>query len=445
MQEDSPRPVGARRSPYGANPTLGRHGNRARQEILDAARGLFAERGFHATSVEAIGEASGRSGAAVYQYFEGKGDLFGVLVRELTADVLHQARALGEMERLAPGPAALGEVQRRIGLLSDVVNRHATTFLQWPFAEASEPALRGSAAGFMDSFAHALSPALANAGVPAENRRGLALAMGATALWSRLTQAARAPEVDPGRLDAVLARVAYLALFPLGSLTAPGHDATPGGAPEYVRRPAVAHRPADPGVVPGVRRTITARSRPTMDRIAAAATTVFRRNGFHGTSLGDVAAEAGVSHGSVYTYWPDRSSLFSTLAHRAAVALGDHIESARTGFATAEDGRAWLASWLDVICAHGAVLHIWTHEVLSDEDLGPAARQMEEYVYSFLDGLLRSAPTAGLVDELPARLVQWSLLTDVPYSLSVQTGQVPLPQLRDALGRLLLRGLFGLR
>ena len=32
--------------------------------------------------MESIGEATGRSGAAVYQYFEGKAEIFGIFLRE---------------------------------------------------------------------------------------------------------------------------------------------------------------------------------------------------------------------------------------------------------------------------------------------------------------------------------------------------------------------------
>ncbi|HEY0486905.1 MAG TPA: TetR/AcrR family transcriptional regulator [Mycobacteriales bacterium] len=436
-------PDGIRRPPYGANPALGRHGTRARREILDVARRLFGERGYHGTSVEAIGAASGRSGAAVYQYFEGKGDLFRVLVAELADEVLAEARALGSMPWVEAGHAGLDELQARIRRLSAVVDRHATTLLAWPFAEASEPVLDGSSVRFLNEYRAAVRPVLVRAGVPEDQVGPLALAIGSLVHSAHCTLAERTPDMDPARVDAVVARVVYLALFPRDSL---GPDAEVAGErPEPPRppRPAGSRPGPDPAVEPGVRRRITARSRPTLERIAAAATIAFCRNGYRGTTLNDVAAEAGVSHGSVYTYWPDRGSLFSTLAHRAAVALSDHIEAARPGFASPEEGRAWLSGWLDVMCTHGAVFHVWTHEVVGDERLGPLAREMTAYVSSFFSALLRSAPAAGSLDELPAYLVQWSLLTDLPYTLSVQLGGMSRAELTGALERLVLRGLLG--
>jgi AcrR family transcriptional regulator len=53
-----------------------------REQILDTAATLFAERGFHGVSVHDIGSACGISGPAIYKHFAGKDD---VLTTSLTA------------------------------------------------------------------------------------------------------------------------------------------------------------------------------------------------------------------------------------------------------------------------------------------------------------------------------------------------------------------------
>lgn len=55
--------------------------NRA-AKVLDAARRLFYERGFHAVTVDEIGEAAGATGAALYRYFAGKEELLSTLFDE---------------------------------------------------------------------------------------------------------------------------------------------------------------------------------------------------------------------------------------------------------------------------------------------------------------------------------------------------------------------------
>ncbi len=53
-----------------------------RQQILDTAATLFAERGFHGVSVHDIGTACGISGPALYKHFVSKND---ILTQALTA------------------------------------------------------------------------------------------------------------------------------------------------------------------------------------------------------------------------------------------------------------------------------------------------------------------------------------------------------------------------
>jgi AcrR family transcriptional regulator len=50
--------------------------------ILDAARVLFYERGFHAVAVDEIGEAAGATGAAIYRYFANKEEILSTLFDE---------------------------------------------------------------------------------------------------------------------------------------------------------------------------------------------------------------------------------------------------------------------------------------------------------------------------------------------------------------------------
>ncbi|MCW3040419.1 MAG: TetR/AcrR family transcriptional regulator, partial [Solirubrobacterales bacterium] len=48
-------------------------------KILAAALRLFHERGFHAVSVDEIGEAAGATGAAIYRHFTGKEEILATL------------------------------------------------------------------------------------------------------------------------------------------------------------------------------------------------------------------------------------------------------------------------------------------------------------------------------------------------------------------------------
>jgi AcrR family transcriptional regulator len=57
-------------------------GAQRRLAILAAARELFREKGFRATSLDEIGARAGISGPAIYRYFKSKHDLLSVLLEE---------------------------------------------------------------------------------------------------------------------------------------------------------------------------------------------------------------------------------------------------------------------------------------------------------------------------------------------------------------------------
>lgn len=63
-----------------------RAGQRTRQEILDAAERLLAERGYHAVSVNDIAEAAGCAKASVLYHFGAKIDILAALMEPVVAD-----------------------------------------------------------------------------------------------------------------------------------------------------------------------------------------------------------------------------------------------------------------------------------------------------------------------------------------------------------------------
>ncbi|SEH89605.1 DNA-binding transcriptional regulator, AcrR family [Mycolicibacterium rutilum] len=68
--------------------TLSAKGRQTREAIEQAARKLFAERGFHGTTLGDITSAAGRSPAAFYRYFADKEDLLAVLAESFLHEVV---------------------------------------------------------------------------------------------------------------------------------------------------------------------------------------------------------------------------------------------------------------------------------------------------------------------------------------------------------------------
>jgi TetR/AcrR family transcriptional regulator, mexJK operon transcriptional repressor len=71
--------------------------------------------------------------------------------------------------------------------------------------------------------------------------------------------------------------------------------------------------------------------------ILDAATTLFLRNGYLGTSMDEIAAQAAVSKQTVYKHFADKESLFTAIVTAAVDAAGDPVHDEATALADSDD------------------------------------------------------------------------------------------------------------
>lgn len=64
-----------------------------RQQIIEVAAELFAERGFHGVSIYDLGAAMGTSGAALYKHFASKDALLGAMLVDISERLLSEGEA----------------------------------------------------------------------------------------------------------------------------------------------------------------------------------------------------------------------------------------------------------------------------------------------------------------------------------------------------------------
>lgn len=77
--------------------TLTPKGRQTRRAIEQAARKLFAERGFHGTTLADITSAAGKSPAVFYRYFADKEDLLAALAESFLHDIVAPSGASVEL------------------------------------------------------------------------------------------------------------------------------------------------------------------------------------------------------------------------------------------------------------------------------------------------------------------------------------------------------------
>jgi AcrR family transcriptional regulator len=110
---------------------------RRREQLLDVALELFAEKGYHQTSMNEIAEAAGVTKPVLYQHFESKEQLYLQLLRDVSiqmADAVLKATAQadGPREQVEKGFEAVfefvGEKPARFGILFAEATRRESEF-----------------------------------------------------------------------------------------------------------------------------------------------------------------------------------------------------------------------------------------------------------------------------------------------------------------------------
>jgi AcrR family transcriptional regulator len=82
-------------------PALRERYDRRERAIVDAAASVFAQRGFHATSIEDLVEATGLARGGLYHYIGSKQQLLFRVFEELMAPLLDRAREILEADETA--------------------------------------------------------------------------------------------------------------------------------------------------------------------------------------------------------------------------------------------------------------------------------------------------------------------------------------------------------
>jgi AcrR family transcriptional regulator len=299
--------------------------------------------------------------------------------------------------------------------MMDLLARHKGTFLMWAPVQFTEPGLAEIGRRNLSRYQGFIVERLAAAGAHPPTPTTVPVGILAIVQWSYFDFLARHPDVSRRRLEHALAVILhrYLLAPPGGLEPAPAAGADPDELPSIPLGDAM-----------GLRRPVTARGVDTVQRILLAAADRFRAAGYHGTSLTDIAATAGVSHGSVYTYWADRDALFATLAQDAVSSVEVRAGALAAALQTRDGLAGWLEGWVSMLGTHGPVLYVWTHEVDN-----PAIAELTDRMNGLLDGvaaaIIESSTRAPMGDPDAMGIVLRAVLTDVPYVLSTQLGILP--------------------
>lgn len=169
---------------------LTEQGRERKQQLIDAAIGLFAERGYSATRIVDICESAGVAKGLFYWYFPTKLDLFTELVRSM-----RQRLRRAQADAMDPVADALTQIGQGASASVRFMAEHATYFSLID-VERAEPqiaeALRAGSEVYLDDVAALVRDAQAAGDVPDADPNVLALGvLGAVSTYSNAWRSGR--------------------------------------------------------------------------------------------------------------------------------------------------------------------------------------------------------------------------------------------------------------
>jgi AcrR family transcriptional regulator len=186
------------------------------------------------------------------------------------------------------------------------------------------------------------------------------------------------------------------------------------------------------------------------DEIIAAAKKVFARNGFHATTIADIAKEADLAYGSVYWYFDSKDDLFRKLIAVEEYGLRTHVAVAlaksgtQFGFAEAPF-RASLRATFEFFDANPATAKLLFRDAYAmDTSFDKQLGGIYERFIDDIESLIAAAQDRGDVVAAPPRLVAYMLTALIGHMahrrLSTDDG-VSAAEAADLVVSLVVKGL----
>lgn len=191
---------------------------------------------------------------------------------------------------------------------------------------------------------------------------------------------------------------------------------------------------------------------PTRDQkletLLASAARVFAEQGYHRTSMRDLARASGISLAGVYYYVRSKEELLFLIQQRSFDAVLEGMHAALAGVTNpVERLERFIDNHLDYFAAHMSEMKVLSHEAgaLSDEFLAQVNAMKREYTRALMD-ILAGVESAHGPAHLSRRVAAYSLfgMLNWIYNWYDPLGDVGVELLSQNVCRLFLGGYVGL-
>jgi AcrR family transcriptional regulator len=437
-----------RRSSYGpTSPEVGARGASTRRRITEVSLELFGKLGFFDTSVDAIAKAAGVSRATLYQYFQGKEEIFLELLNECGGALFRVARRIGP---LGPDEVGFDNLNWWLGEWSWVFEKYKTMFIQWTAVASTDTNVRPEIERFVRGYNQRIAQRL-----EASKVRGIdadVAAMMMTALVHRLNlyvHTGRAYDRDVKAVVDTLSVFLQLVLFPDTPLEVFGKFGLHSSADPAAEIDSI-EVPPDPELA-GLSITdrtaeLSARAVKTVNTLAAAAAEQFRAKGYRRTSVDDIVAAAGVARGTFYKYFSDKQDLLVALAaeiYGPALAFAHRLDD--VDFLADESKlRHWLATYVEFYDRYSGCIDTWAERTTDEPTVLLVGDNGQVLMDIAAARMLTSRQRPFAFDPIVTALILRALVTRVPQAASEMADPLSTDKVTDLLVLCFRRGFFGL-
>jgi AcrR family transcriptional regulator len=159
---------------------------------------------------------------------------------------------------------------------------------------------------------------------------------------------------------------------------------------------------------------LTPRGQRTRAALVAAARVIFERDGFVNARITDISEEAGVAHGTFYTYFDSKEEIFRAVITALQDELIDvrRTEDARHGRAETVREAAlranhrYLATWQ----SHTELMKLWEQVALLDDSVAEMFRESRMAFVARAEAAIRRLRARDAIDpELDPRIAAYAL------------------------------------
>lgn len=187
----------------------------------------------------------------------------------------------------------------------------------------------------------------------------------------------------------------------------------------------------------------------TRESLLAAGRTVFERVGFLEARVADIVAEAGVSHGTFYTYFDSKNDIFREVAGQVVDEMYGALDEAASGEHALELIHAANHVFVEVYERHAAILALIEQVAIFDEHfremrLGLRRRLVRRVESALALMLRRGEAEVGQLDPRVLANVLAGMVDNFAYACYVLEEPVEVEVALGALDRIWARAL-GLR